>query len=833
MKAKTAIKRPRKKYTCVQCARSKRKCDKKRPTCSRCEQLGISCTYDEKEPIFSSASINENVVENMDNKMNKAANSRISFGDEKSLDIAVLKIPTTELWDDSQRLVDLGSVRYIDSPFGAHTLLQYDQFTRAICASVHGVTFINLRNHLNGISSQLQTDGVICPFIFIEKAIARYMEYAKLNRAPPAAIGSFFTPCAQVGEENLLASLQPLLPEIENALLEKKDREVLLKFFYENLYPFHPYVDIPSFETAVSELFVSTGSNSCKINIDTAFIREKIETLSLLLIMMNISLKCSSINNDQISIIRISASEKAKQLSQLSYRLLCLLDPFRYPSENGMALLLYFFVSEHLDPESSDTHLSHSRLLLLKQLSALSIVLGLHCDSLKIKRLSGPGFARVRRLLWLGIQSLRFQVSLPEGDVDRSSYEYMQEFSSHSAGIENSLYEEGNLMDEFNIQFFNMLENKYQLHMLLSKLTICSSTNVRGTCIADIIENAKRAEDFMLSHLPISALSKSSNATSPKKIKIKDGVEIEACAVEKAEVFLSNLVGRTCLLNVWDILSLYFERESIVEWEMYEEAYHSNGLKSVTEYLGLAGIVSTYLANGFGGTISQNYRYVLNKQVCYVVLRLLVFQSRLLLRLSYKKHSQEMKQQSNRDLSAQRGDSELDARISKLITYFRNQMAYLLGSTADKLQESYLGIYQVISIFRYILYTVDIGKLTTVTNDLWQRSINGEEIPESINEMVYKKWGLDVRNSKLILQRLINSKTLASFNNSYLQKLEESILSSDFGIESNSITPSDQEEISKLNEEEVLNTFLQNEWDIFSDILGDNLIDPILSTTNL
>ncbi|CAI4494661.1 AMM_1a_G0022530.mRNA.1.CDS.1 [Saccharomyces cerevisiae] len=819
---KNLVKKLRRRLVCVQCKRSKRKCDKLRPACSRCQQALLQCIYERDADrcvnTITESSKNSTSQERVNNKY-IAPYERDGY--ELSFESSTKDLVNVPLfiWNVEDMLVILGSMTFMDYPFASHSVVEYDLYLRALCGSLHGMTLIDLSSRLNGLPSQDSLNRVLTPLWFIEKAIQRRIQFSKANRFQPPVLGLLYNGCS-VEDDSLADVLQTLAVEIESLPMQKKDCDTLLKSFYQNIYPFHPFIDINSFEHDLAMLFVEDNNHNWKISIDSKDARKKIETMSLLAIIMAITLKHSTLDIDILSIVKESASESAKKLSLLCHRLLCLLDVFRYPNESTFGCLLYFYISEHLDPDSPEVIVLPTELLGLNHLTNLSMILGLQYDPCKYKRIQNPQHIRRRRLLWFGIQSLRFQITLPEGNSDKTINEFMEASLADSESTKSSSNDFSNSMDEFYVQFSNIAWEKCKFHILLNKLISSYTSIVENPLLFTVLENIRRSEDFMLEHFPLDLIYSPLNDPALNTVAFSKGSILNICDVKKTEVFMANIVGRTCVFNTLNVLSLYFEKKCIIHWEQYENNYHYFTLRSFNVYLEVAGLVSDYLDTRFGGNIPQQNDYVINKQVCFTLIRIWLFQSRILLRLSYKQET-EIKRVSSNDTQ---GASNMTRILARLIQHVRNQMTYLIGLASERLQQCYFGNFQAVEMFRYIVYVVDAGKLVSVTNEFWERNIDQRKVPQNIQQTVGLKWGLETKNSRAIKQKLTSPQTLESFNELLLRQMEGAVLSSSFGENSNSVVSSNLfEGAFNVNEDETLSELLESNFELFCDLLGKNM----------
>ncbi|CAI4652057.1 AMP_1a_G0039450.mRNA.1.CDS.1 [Saccharomyces cerevisiae] len=260
----------------------------------------------------------------------------------------------------------------------------------------------------------------------------------------------------------------------------------------------------------------------------------------------------------------------------------------------------------------------------------------------------------------------------------------------------------------------------------------------------------------------------------------------------------------------------------LTDFEEYIEAS-----SDFNAYLKLAGLISDYLENKFQGNILESRGYIIDKQICFMLVRIWMFQCRILLRFSYKQESQKKLASSSISTNDNEKEDEMIVILERLIKHIRNQMAHLVDLAKGKLQDSYFGAYQTVPMFRYVVYLIDVGGLVSVTNGFWDKISSDGEIPPKVQQAVRLKWGLDCNNSRRIKQKLISSQSLQSFNQVLLCQMEDAVLSSSFAIKANTaMSQNTAEEFFNISEEEALNQLLENNnFDAFWDLLGENLSD--------
>ncbi|CDH12260.1 related to Regulator of drug sensitivity 1 [Zygosaccharomyces bailii ISA1307] len=815
-----SVRRPRKRLVCVQCKATKRRCDKLRPICSRCRRSSLKCSYEEN-PQSSRVMTDVSPVKTF--PINKADTQlTYSFLLGRRMDLQDVRIDPLKIWNPEERLIVIGCTTFLDYPFSAHSLIQCDHYSRALSGSLHGMTLLDLSNHFNRIPVDGTTPRFPGPLSFIEKAIIKSVKHSEMNRFQPPIPGVFYDPCA-VDDDSTRDALKIVLAEIEDASMPRKDCAMLLKRFYQKIYPCYPFIDIEHFENDIMKLYGESDEDHWKIKPNSKDVRKQMETLSLLTIFSSISLKNSTLDENQLSSTKANATEAASRLSNLCHKLLCLLDVFRYPSENTFACLLYFYINGFLDPEDPDVMPTPARLLTLRHLTSLAITLGLQYEPSNYKRITDPHVINLRRKLWLGIQSLRFQFILTEGDSDITNQKYMENFLLVTKNS-GDLFNNGACFTvEHNSRNLNISRHKYQFHRLLFKLVSSCAPIVGEVQLNRVLENVKRSEEYIFEHFPISNIIENCEEPAYKTLTFSGDTKFDIEGVGKAEVFSMNIIGYTCFLNVWNVLGLYFEKECLVDWEKYEETYHFFMAKSFAVYLELAGMIFDYLDNKFQNSIPREFEYILDKPVCFALLRIWMYQCHILLRLSYKKEMQQKHLESKTIAQDKSEKEKTNALISKLLVCVRNQMSILLELANVKLSGKYSCAFKTIPMFRYILYVTDLGQLTSVTNEFWKRATEEKKVPQYIEQNIFLKWGLNAKSGNSILQFLTNGQTLGSFNGTLLSEIEKLVSSSSFGNISENATSEDHlEEFLNGNEDNILSQLLQNNVDIFWELLGED-----------
>lgn len=343
---------------CNSCKEKKLKCDKVRPSCSRCLKSKKICVYPftmyntttvtppEEVSRSSFSSQSANVSSSISNgvfeeqvlsagssvKGSGVTNTPISSGADSSVSSkdSQLKLQslnkhsltdilseredreknvtsiTLGLWNPNKLVVTYGSTTYYDFALGSHGLIQYDPYTRLLCGALHGNTVTELQSKLTCISNDSTVTSSneikkkkLGPLNFLEQAIIKWVkmtsEYVK-NQLPLDYFNTTYT-IEDTMHPNLLTSIQMIIREIEIIMIDKEHINYYLKLFYENIYPYYPLIEIPLFEKKLKDILIENQSNHYEFNVFQQHIRIRLETLVMFLLILSISLRSTIVKS--------------------------------------------------------------------------------------------------------------------------------------------------------------------------------------------------------------------------------------------------------------------------------------------------------------------------------------------------------------------------------------------------------------------------------------------------------------------------------------------------------------------------------------------------------
>ncbi|KAG0672658.1 hypothetical protein C6P45_000089 [Maudiozyma exigua] len=551
------VKKKRFPSVCVSCKAQKLKCDRERPQCGRCKRVKRQCSYDYNPPV--SVSVQDSILPKTSPSNGSSSNTDNTFSPNILNNIGTLESSVTneeykhdfpqafdekiEMWEINKQFLSHGYHTYVDLPYATHSISQHDPYLRFFCPSVHGTTLTDLQSRLEYIkdnnnsksedvvnSGLLKTVNEVSPLSFIEDAVVKWVAKTNdnvNNQLPWEYFNTIFTIEDRM-HPILVATIKRLITEIELLLPNKKKVNGLLKYFYQNIYPFYPLIEIPFFEESIKKMLIDDGvSSSYTILIFQENIRERLECLTLFLIILCITMRSPNLNIEGMVLLQQEFIDIAKKLLVLSQKILSLLNGFKYTSENILCCSLYLLIADIINPGNADEHITHNAILTLKCLSDMADTLGLHEDPSQFLRYfdrAAPPepFFMYRRKLWIGLQSLRLEIMTADGGCGDSDYEYLERFISDNKSAIPSFVEQFKRSLITDRKIFMLQDDKYQFHILLNRVMCSCGPQCRDLNLNVIAQNIERLKEFTFKKFPLSELQNDSNAEPMKQTDWRD-----------------------------------------------------------------------------------------------------------------------------------------------------------------------------------------------------------------------------------------------------------------------------------------------------------------------
>ncbi|CCD24404.1 uncharacterized protein NDAI_0D00900 [Naumovozyma dairenensis CBS 421] len=845
-----SLRRQRRSHVCITCKNQKLRCDRERPSCSRCRRIGRDCVYESptpeetmtnhgnKELSVTSGISTDGSLENNDEFHNEKPNNSNTLQFDEKL----------HLWNPKDMYLTHGYQTFVDFPYGTHSIAQYDPYLRLFCPSIHGTTLADLQSRLEFIldesknpealsKSPFKTLEDISPLMFIEDAVVKWVDKTNsyLNSQIPLEYFNTMYTIEDRMHPSLMAVVKQIVEDIESLLVSKPTIDKLLKDFYENIYPYYPFIEIELFDQNLSKIYTEVlGSSRYKINVFQENIRFNLEILTLFLLILSITLNNPNLNYTDYNTPRENNTILSKKLLTISKKLLFLLNGFKFTTENILCCSLYVFVAEFLDPANPDMHIAHDQILTLKCLTELSYTLGLYEEPSQFTRYSNRTesnyrFFMFRRKLWIGLQSLILEFLSADGGCNEVNHRYLSNFLGKNQQIIPSFMEHFHSASTFDRQLFEIHDSVYHFHILLNNVMLDCTSNSQEQDLSKIMESLERLKKFTFRKFPLSKLAEIESYTIIGGLQWKNArFDIEM--IERTIILKINMIFFSSLMNIFNCLAIYFEKKCSNNWEKYERFYLFFFPRGLDAYLEVATLTINYLRGSFSSSISASHEYFLNKSVAYISIKIISIQLSYLLRVSYKLDMVKKNEPSTymffqESSNSTNAVSEITI-LSSTLEHIRGHVYSIIHSTLERYDDFLFGIYQVMLMGNYVYYLLEHNILTKTTNEFWRKILKTNDIPIKILDKIKLKWGLGKEDQNVINYYTENPISLSSFNGNLLKTVEHKLQTADVYDKLLSVS---NIPYPSFHEEGTLDQLLESNIDLFSTIIGDNLGElPIL-----
>lgn len=749
-----------------------------------------------------------------------------------------------ELFNPKNMIVVYGSISYLDSPFAVHSLVQRDSFARSLSGAIHGNTMMELhsklmkcpqsQSYLEALKklqpptpvSQSEDDESSLPFV--QTAMIRWIEDTEKRLETTLSLG--LTHKSMNLDESMspqiFAGLQLMVLDIESNLLKVSEVNHILKKFYEDIYPFFPFMEIPTFESNLTKIMTEQPNGKYKFNVlEKSKIQSNFEILTLFLLVITISLRRLEAANDLDFLVSKDPGLALRTLYKHSQKLLNVLDSFKNTNENSYCCEMYSYVLTYLEPNTEVVGFLHEKTLRLKFLYEIAITLGLHHDPSKFTRYFNeiepdPAILNLRRKLWIGINSLKLSISIPNGVANVVELEQMNAF----LGPENSMVKilENTMMPLtlFDSSISQIMEDKYKLQMILNKLVTSCTPISNISQLSEILENLERSKTFLFHIFSITEMKNNINKEDP--YATSRGALLNISEVKNTEILLANINGQCTIMSVNFVLAVYFEEKCAQDWKKYQRYYHKFLFDAVESCSELTVMIMNYLGGKFANNIPISHKYIIDRLISNSLIKIWVLQSSYLTRFSFR--LDQLEKQVNAGYVGKWNDSNKKSMsyVQKIIDNISSQMRQLIDLMDNNISREYSTNSYCSPMFRYILHLVDSKKLVSVVNNFWSRTFQTADVPSLILKNVNMKWGLDMRNPQLIRRYLNDPEVLSGMDVDILKKLCDMLPLVPVEMD---CEQKKEEFTDCLDQPEILDNFLESNFDMFLGIINNSLGD--------
>ena len=298
--------------------------------------------------------------------------------------------------------------------------------------------------------------------------------------------------------------LKQIIQSFENLLPPLHIIEKFKRYFYENLYPLVPFVDLTSFENSLQKILVAdpTNNEKCKLILGVSGIRNKIETLSILSCILKISYLffCMLQERGAITENVVKKYISLEQLQQYPIKndiivtvLRCLISEnwTKCPNENIITILLYLWSFFIFTPDEGNFFAPNPTEFICDTIIMLSIRIGLHRDPKDYSPLDGDDHRLLRnhrRLLWLSVLSMSSYENASKGrrvSIRRLLDSFIDiyspnAFENYMERVHEDLVYDPSLK-EFMVSLHELVWKRTKLallHQKLNNLTMCYNKRV-------------------------------------------------------------------------------------------------------------------------------------------------------------------------------------------------------------------------------------------------------------------------------------------------------------------------------------------------------------------
>ncbi|CUS24596.1 LAQU0S17e02630g1_1 [Lachancea quebecensis] len=711
-------------------------------------------------------------------------------------------------------------LRYLHKPFSALAMMQHDHFLRAFAGSVTGVLFTDMHSApANGnVEEQDYSDKLNAPqdannkgknlqevpvHVFMEE-IKKANMLMNRRRSGNDLIKSVLFQDTWSFEDSVGSTsayppeLVSLVAKIQDVLPEAVALRFMLEYFYEVVYPLHPFLDVPSFEKVLDEVLKPRNDRSRRYDIilGTNALHNKLENLTILLVVLKISYAALNMQHDSL---KSAVAKKLDIFGQnsikddvipLAHKCLNLLSFLRLPNENTLCCLLFLWIYQSYDMDDVYFSLPPHVALVLGTLSHLSVILGLHNDPSIYPRLIESSHFRksllnYRRKLWLGIVSVRTNELLLNGSSLESTYSLMASFMKRGREYKES-YMSSVIQDEeddniFDTPLHELIYKEYELRRKWAKLNAACNSLEKPVLLSEIEKFICRAEDTLMQLFPLTDITEIPSASSIERGTIKcaeSKVEIDYNAIRACKTYANNLRGRIIILNICMALTVHFENLCRNEPDRYLEHYQKYLELTFRRSLEIVKLLKKLPDSMDKNFLFSRYKYALTRITLDSVLRTLIPMCSILFKLSFAECQLKKSIESESVLYERGGHSDSSYRL-QMIVKIKESLAQALRSVISFQSKNwglgFLSCYRIVCMAKYVLHLVDVEKLPEVTNRFWEYQLNGKQVPETIANRIFLKWGLKVKESKVIKDDLLNPNVLGAFNSDLLESFRTTL----------------------------------------------------------
>lgn len=596
--------------------------------------------------------------------------------------------------------------------------------------------------------------------------------------------------CPKNGEysnflKSLIEELESILPPLR-VIKEYKDH------FYENVFPNLPFLNVASFENSLSHTLFEDENDSSrvKIRLGSSRLRNKVENICLLLVILKLShislsfIEEGSLNDD------FQSGENLIQKYPIGNGYIvmvenCLLAENMYScaNENILTCLLYIWSFFVYSPEEGDFFLEHPTDVLGGLIVMLATSIGLHRDPSEYPQLEAiakaePGIFNHRRILWLAVITTVSFESCLKGRYPLSLEESMNHFVDmrHPNALGEYLERIKKDMESPDPSFLKHFENGFKraiLGLLISDLDRMTLTYKGSFSLAAFESLRNRIEDYVKDNYFPTKLKfdpdEYSN-TEQTRNRIADANNLRAF-VSQHSLIMSKLI----LLRSSMALFYHFEARLPKEPHLIKY-YREYFLKICVESVALAKYIVQFFGGGYSDTSLPSKSYNITKATQMALssnffgLLGMIMRIELAGNMLFLEYHNNSAENSNEKLHEHGQKMEFLSALKKELEIGLEEI-YNLAS--KHLRFTYFSVFKMLALFDVIIQRMRKG-------ELWSGILFLQHVKE-INSSSVKSLGLtlsiDLQNDVNIVDQLKMKNFLGDFSLKYLNEIYQKVRS--------------------------------------------------------
>ncbi|EJS41544.1 pip2p [Saccharomyces arboricola H-6] len=462
--SKISKKRNRLSFVCQACRKAKTRCDQEKPRCGRCTKQNLFCIYDVARQAAPRNPNKDATIARLKKEIRYWRNKTVDLTQEKKDFYTALKRPTDELsknvrkttsqennfpislYKTHPRLIMTKVMKREINPLSEKYLIFQDTFLKTLIASV---LLNSSRNSmipaLNADISNSRTQPCVRNNVVkMKEVLLKNSKYEsqrrsineftdrllqKKNPEEQTAINKVISLLYSNRESSYLEDTCPsekdysdllkgYISEIEKAIPPKVITEQYLSHFFEHIFHLIPFASKGMFEESINTTLKYDEFGKTRLSMGTTFLRNKMENLCILLLILRISYISLTFIEDKIEDYSPYITKEVleqypiqSEIIFLSQQILASENWCACANENTISCLLYIWSAFVFSPTEGDFLLEQPSDIIINLVIIIGTSIGLHRDPSDFPALNHPEVSdkrllNLRRLQWLSIISM-------------------------------------------------------------------------------------------------------------------------------------------------------------------------------------------------------------------------------------------------------------------------------------------------------------------------------------------------------------------------------------------------------------------------------------------